>query len=251
AFNSINWARIVAQIVYYFSAAAKLGAPSTRVSFAVPTGNFGNVFAGYAARAMGLQVDQLVVGSNRNDILTRFFETGDMVIAEVHPTISPSMDIQVSSNFERLLYDLAGRDGARVKDIMEGFRATGRFTADAGVLEAARAAFSGARFDDDETKAVIRAVYEATGTLVDPHTAVGIAAARARRRDPAVPMVALATAHPAKFPDAVEDATGVRPALPERLAGLYELEERCETIANDLGAVQRFVEDRARAKAAA
>ncbi len=251
AINSINWARIVAQIVYYFWAAAKLGAPETTVSFAVPTGNFGNVFAGYAARRLGLPIDKFVVGSNRNDILTRFFASGSMEKGEVHPTISPSMDIQVSSNFERLLFELEGRNGGRVASIMDGLSDSGRFTVDAGTLKAAQALFEGASFDDEETKAAIKAVFDATGELVDPHTAVGLAAARARRRDPDRPMIALATAHPAKFPDAVEDATGVRPDLPERLSNLLELEERCEVLANNLSAIQAHVSERARAKAAA
>jgi threonine synthase len=251
AFNSINWARVMAQIVYYFWAAVRLGAPERDIAFAVPTGNFGNVFAGYAARAMGLPVSQLVVGSNRNDILTRFFDTGAMQIGEVHPTISPSMDIQVSSNFERLLFDLEGRDGGRVAAIMEGFRKTGRFTVDARALAAAQAIFDGARFDDAATKKTIKAVHDQTGVLVDPHTAVGIAAGRARRRDANVPMVMLATAHAAKFPDAVEDATGVRPALPERLKDLFEREERCQVLANDLAQVKRHVQERARPRAAA
>ena len=251
AINSINWVRIMAQIVYYFWAAAKLGAPETTVSFAVPTGNFGNVFAGYAARRLGLPVDRFVVGSNRNDILTRFFASGSMETGEVHPTISPSMDIQVSSNFERLLFELEGRDGGRVASIMAGLGDSGRFTVGAGTLKAAQALFDGASFDDQETKAAIKAVFDATGELVDPHTAVGIAAARARRRHPDRPMIALATAHPAKFPDAVEDATGVRPDLPERLGSLLEMEERCEVLANDLSAVQAHVSEQARARAAA
>ena len=251
AINSINWTRIMAQIVYYFWAAAKLGAPETTVSFAVPTGNFGNVFAGYAARRLGLPVDRFVVGSNRNDILTRFFASGSMEKGEVHSTISPSMDIQVSSNFERLLFELEGRDGGRVASIMAGLGDSGRFAVDAGTLKAAQALFEGASFDDEETKATIKAVFDATGELVDPHTAVGIAAARARRRDPDRPMIALATAHPAKFPDAVEDATGVRPDLPERLSNLLELEERCQVLANDLSAVQAHVSEHARARVAA
>ena len=251
AINSINWVRIMAQIVYYFWAAAKLGAPETTVSFAVPTGNFGNVFAGYAARRLGLPVDRFVVGSNRNDILTRFFASGSMETGEVHPTISPSMDIQVSSNFERLLFELEGRDGGRVASIMAGLGDSGRFTVGAGTLKAAQALFDGASFDDQETKAAIKAVFDATGELVDPHTAVGIAAARAHRRHPDRPMIALATAHPAKFPDAVEDATGVRPDLPERLGSLLEMEERCEVLANDLSAVQAHVSEQARARAAA
>ena len=241
AVNSINWVRIMAQVVYYFWAAVRVGAPKTPVSFAVPTGNFGNVFAGYGARLMGLDVDQLVVGSNRNDILTRFFETGTMSRGEVHPTLSPSMDIQVSSNFERLLFDLEGRDGGRVAEVMAGFGESGQLAIDDKALEAAQTVFYGARFDDEETKETIEAVYQESGELVDPHTAVGIAAARAQRRDSTVSMVALATAHPAKFPEAVKDATGVAPALPERLADLSERQERCEVLANNLKTVQDYV----------
>ncbi len=246
AVNSINWARIMSQVVYYFWAGAKLGTPETHLSFAVPTGNFGNVFAGYEARAMGLPVDQLVVGSNANDILTRFLETGTMELAEVTPTLSPSMDIQVSSNFERLLFDLVGREGGQVVSILEGFRQTGRFSVNAKALEAAQVIFYGARFDDEETKQTIKDVYENSDELIDPHTAVGIAAARAQRRDRSIPMIALATAHPAKFPDAVEAATGVRAALPGPLAGLFERDERCDVLANDLDAVAAFVGERAR-----
>ena len=245
AVNSINWARIMAQVVYYFWAGAKLGTPETHISFAVPTGNFGNVFAGYEARAMGLPVDQLVVGSNTNDILTRFFESGTMELADVTPTISPSMDIQVSSNFERLLFDLIGREGDKVRSVLEGFRETGRFSVNARSLEAAQAIFYAARFDDEETREIIRDVYDNSDELIDPHTAVGIAAARAQRRDRSVPMVALATAHAAKFPDAVEDATGVRPALPEHLSDLFEREERCTVLANDLDAVKAYVSEHA------
>jgi len=251
AVNSINWARIMAQVVYYFWAGSKLGAPEAHLSFAVPTGNFGNVFAGYEARAMGLPVDQLVVGSNSNDILTRFFETGTMELAGVTPTISPSMDIQAPSNFERLLFDLVGRDGEKVRAILEGFRENGKFSVNDRTLEAAQAVFYAARFDDEETKAVIRDVYENAGELIDPHTAVGIAAARAQRRDRKVPMVALATAHPAKFPDAVEDATGVRPALPDHLSDLFEREERCTVLANDLDALKAYVTAHARTGGAA
>jgi threonine synthase len=246
AVNSINWARIMSQVVYYFWAGLKLGTPETHLSFAVPTGNFGNVFAGYEARAMGLPIDQLVVGCNANDILTRFLETGTMELAEVTPTISPSMDIQVSSNFERLLFDLVGRNGGQVATILEGFRETGRFSVNAKALEAAQAIFYGARFDDEETKEIIRDVYDNADELIDPHTAVGIAAARVQRRDRTIPMIALATAHPAKFPDVVEDATGVRPALPDHLSDLFERIERCTVLANDLDTVKAFVTEHAR-----
>ncbi|MBL4689999.1 MAG: threonine synthase [Rhodospirillales bacterium] len=245
AVNSINWARIMSQTVYYFHAAARVGAPAGPVSFAVPTGNFGNVFAGYGAARMGLEVDQFVVGSNSNDILTRFFESGAMTLSEVRPTISPSMDIQVSSNFERLLFELLGRDGARVRALMEEFRDSGRFSIDDTVLESAQFLFYGARFDDETTKQTIRKVYEDTGELIDPHTAIGIAAARVQRRDRSVPMITLATAHPAKFPDAIKDATGIHPALPDRLAGLLGGEERCDVLANDFDTVSAYVSERA------
>ena len=241
AVNSINWARIMAQIVYYVHAALRLGAPKGAVRFAVPTGNFGNVFAGYAAREMGLPIAGLVVGSNRNDILTRFFATGRMEMEAVTPTLSPSMDIQVSSNFERLLFELQDRDGAAVAGMLEAFRATGRFDVEPDRWHRACALFSGARFDDDDTKATIRDVYEATGELLDPHSAVGVAAARALGGDTAEPMISLATAHPAKFPDAVEAATGVRPALPDRLADLMEREERYAVLDNDIGAVEGHI----------
>jgi len=241
AVNSINWARIMAQIVYYFSAALRLGAPKQAVRFAVPTGNFGNVFAGYAAREMGLPVAGLVVGSNRNDILTRFFATGRMEMEAVTPTLSPSMDIQVSSNFERLLFELQDRDGAAVAGVLESFRADDRFEVEPDRWRRACALFSGARFDDDETKATIRDVYEQTGELLDPHSAVGVAAARALRGDDTAPLVSLATAHPAKFPDAVQAATGVRPALPDRLADLMERPERFEVLDNDLGAIEGHI----------
>jgi threonine synthase len=241
AVNSINWARVMAQIVYYFRAGLSLGAPDRAVSFAVPSGNFGNVFAGYAAQAMGLPVECFIVGSNQNDILFRFFERNDMSITEVAPTLSPSMDIQVSSNFERLLFDLLERDGAAVARAMADFRTSGRLSIDKAQWRNASGLFHGHRVDDARTKAVIAEVFAKTGELVDPHTAVGIDAAWARRGDPSVPMVALATAHAAKFPAAVEAATGIRPELPSRLADLYEREERIAVLPNDLAAVSGFI----------
>lgn len=244
AVNSINWARVMAQVVYYFWAALKLGAPERPVAFAVPTGNFGNVFAGYVAARMGLPIDQFVVGSNANDILTRFFASGTMEMAGVEPTISPSMDIQVSSNFERLLFELYGRDGARVADTLSAFRKTGRFDVPADILTEARLLFDAARFDDNATRAIIGAEYARSGLLLDPHTAVGLAAGRARRRDPSVPMVVLATAHPAKFPDAVEAASGLRPELPPRMADLMARAEHINVLGNDLGEIKAFIEAR-------
>ncbi len=246
AVNSINWARIMTQIVYYFAAATAVGAPDRAVAFAVPTGNFGNVYAGYGAKMMGLPVDQFVVGSNRNDILTRFFETGAMSLGAVTPTISPSMDIQVSSNFERLLFDLHGRDGATLARMMADFRSSGRLSVDEGRWRLARALFDGYRLDDDATRATIRDTHTATGELLDPHSAIGLAAGRACRKSAATPMIALATAHPAKFPAAVEQASGVRPALPERLADLFERPERCDLLPNDAAVLKDYVRGAAR-----
>ncbi len=247
AVNSINWARIAGQIVYYVWAALRLGAEETGIAFAVPTGNFGNVYAGYAARRMGLPIRQLVIGSNRNDILTRFLESGSMESREVEQSLSPSMDIQVSSNFERLLFDLLDRQGAPVAEIMAAFKKSGRFTLDGEALRRAREVFDGARLDDEETKKAIAQIHSETGALVDPHSAVGIMAGRARRRDKSIPMVAIATAHPAKFPDAVEAASGIRPALPPHLADLFERPERCDVLANDLGKVRAYIANRAAA----
>ncbi len=241
AVNSINWARIMAQVAYYVAAAVALGAARTGIAFSVPTGNFGNVFAGYVARRMGLPVTQLIVGSNRNDILTRFFDTGAMVTRDVEPSLSPSMDIQVSSNFERLLFDLYERDGAAVAESMRSFRDSGRLEIGDNRMATARGLFDAGRLDDDATLRAISGIYDDTGELLDPHSAVGVEIGRARRRDPSVPLVSMATAHPAKFPDAVERATGIRPHLPSALADLLEREERYESLPNDLGAVQDFV----------
>lgn len=241
AVNSINFARVMAQTVYYVTSQRLLGGGP--VSFAVPTGNFGNVFAGYGAMRMGLPIRQLVVGSNRNDILTRFFATGTMEITEVHATISPAMDIQVSSNLERLLFELNGRDGAALADLMQQFRAEGTVTFPAELLERLSETFSGARFDDDETAATVADVLDRHGVLIDPHTAIGVAAARAARVDPTVPMVVLGTADPAKFPDAVEAATGMHPQLPERMADLFDRPEHLDHLPNDLDAVEAYVAD--------
>jgi threonine synthase len=241
AVNSINWARVMAQTVYYFVAAIALGAPHRRIAFAVPTGNFGNVFAGYAARQMGLDIGRLVVGSNRNDILTRFFDTGRLEIGTVAPTLSPSMDIQVSSNLERLLFDLYDRDGPALAAAMTAFRRTGALDVGDARRARARALFDGFRFDDEATVAVIADTWRRTGELIDPHSAVGLAAAHAAHREPGEPTVVLATAHPAKFPDAVERATGLRPPLPPQLADLHERPERLEVLPNDLATIQDFI----------
>ena len=241
AVNSINWARVAAQIPYYVAAALALGAPDREVAFSVPTGNFGNVLAAWAARRMGLPVARLVVGSNRNDILARFLLANDMSIARVQPSLSPSMDIQVSSNFERLLFELLDRDPAATAAAMGGFRATGRMDVPASAWQRAQAVFHGFRLDDPGTTAEIARLHAACGYLADPHTAIGIAAARALPAAHGVPVVAMATAHPAKFPDAVEQATGIRPPLPAPLADLYEREERFTRAPAELDAIKQAV----------
>ncbi len=241
AVNSINWARIAAQIPYYVAAALALGAPDREVAFSVPTGNFGNILAAWAARRMGLPVARLIVGSNRNDILNRFLERNDMSMLPVEPSLSPSMDIQVSSNFERLLFELLDRDPAATAAAMSGFRATGRMAVSDAAWHRVRTVFHGFRLDDAGTLAEIRRLHETSGYLADPHTAIGIAAARAQPPAHGVPTVAMATAHPAKFPDAIEQAVGIRPELPPRLADLMVRPERFVILPNDLAAVETNV----------
>lgn len=248
AVNSINWARIMAQVVYYFWAALRLGAPDRPVAFSVPTGNFGNVFAGYVAMKMGLPIERFVIGSNSNDILTRFFETGSMTMEGVHPTISPSMDIQVSSNFERLLFDLVGRDGEQVESLMTRFRQSGTYALEGTPLADARRLFRGVRLSDEQTKTVIGQWYQGCGELLDPHSAIGVDAAVRGDLDPAVPVVALATAHPAKFPAAVKDASGVHPALPPRMADLFDRPERFTVLPNDVAGLEAFVREKVAAR---
>jgi threonine synthase len=238
--NSINWARVLAQVVYYFTAAVALGAPRRKVSFTVPTGNFGDVFAGFVAKRMGLPIDRLVIATNQNDILHRTLETGEHRRGAVAPSISPSMDIQVSSNFERLLFELYDREGAAVAALMGELR-EGGFALSQGALDRLRAEFDSASASEAETSAAIAGTFRATGMLVCPHTAVGLHAARLRRGDPKTPMIVLATAHPAKFPDAVEAATGRRPALPDRLAKALAGPERVIQVANDVAALQALV----------
>lgn len=241
AINSINWARIIAQTVYYVATCLRLG---STVDFAVPTGNFGNVYAGYVARKMGAPVGSLIIGSNRNDILTRFFESGSMSSETVTPSLSPSMDIQVSSNFERYLFELAGRDAGLVSATMADFARTGAYSLPAGLHEQAGRDFSACRCTDEQTLDVIRDVYEKTGEMIDPHTAVGVHAARLYRRDhpgQGRPLVALACAHPAKFPDAVFRATGVRPALPAHLADLMDRPERFTVLPNEFNRVKDYI----------
>jgi threonine synthase len=241
AVNSINFARIMAQVVYYVAAAVALGAPERPVSFSVPTGNFGNVYAAYVARCMGLPIAELVIGTNRNDILARFINHGAMTIERVEPSLSPSMDIQISSNFERLLFELKARDGAAVAAALAAFRKTGTLPTSQAEWQAARGLFSAHRVDDEATRRSISQTFAETGELVDPHSAIGVAAAKAARRVPGVPMVALACAHPAKFPEAVTAATGKHPALPARLGDLLQRAERRPKLPNQLGAIEDYV----------
>jgi threonine synthase len=248
AMNSINFARVAAQIVYYVAAGLALGTPGRAVSFVVPTGNFGNIYAAHLARAMGLPVARLVLATNANDILARYLTSGDMRIAGVSPSLSPSMDIQVASNFERLLFELKGRNGAAVAQAVAVFRRDGALPADDQAWQGAAKLFTGRRVDDAGTLAEIANTYRRTGMLIDPHTAIGVAAARALRGEDAGegPVVALATAHPAKFGDAVERATGVRPELPPALATIMDRPERAPLLPNDIAAVSRFIRERAR-----
>ncbi len=235
AVNSINWARVMAQIVYYVVGSLRLGATSGQpVSYSVPTGNFGNVLAGWYAKRMGAPIDQLVVASNRNDVLTRYFETGSLDAFDVVPSLSPSMDIQVSSNFERALWEASGRDGAAVAALLTEFRASGSAEVPTSWNDALAETFDAGRADDDQTLEEIRAVHERLGFLIEPHTAVGTVVARELRRDPSIPMITLATAAPAKFPDAVEKATGVRPPLPTFLSELHDRPEYFVEVGNDL-----------------
>jgi threonine synthase len=239
AVNSINWARVMAQVVYYVTAWQSLG--ERELTFTVPTGNFGNVFSGWVAEQMGVPVLKFLIGSNTNDILTRFVETGEMSADGVVPTLSPSMDIQVSSNFERLLFESNGRDGGMTAEQMARFRSHGSLSMEPDQHALFLRDFSGARVDDAETLDIIGSVYAETGMLLDPHTAVGVGAARKVDLDPEVPNVVLGTAHPAKFPDAVERATGVRPPLPAHLADLFDRPERTDLLPNSLADIEAFV----------
>ena len=239
--NSINWARVLAQVVYYFSSAVSLGAPHRAVSFTVPTGNFGDIFAGYIARKMGLPIEKLVIATNQNDILHRAISTGDYTQDGVKPSISPSMDIQVSSNFERALFDAYGHDGAAVTALMAEL-GSGGFRISQGAMEMLQATFASGRCSEDETRATIKAFYATTGEVLCPHSAVGVHVAQDYQGQ--TPMITLATAHPAKFPDAVEAAMGVRPDLPLRMADLYTRVERLTRVPNDLGALQSLIRER-------
>jgi threonine synthase len=244
--NSINWGRIVAQIVYYFKAAASLGGPQRQASFVVPTGNFGDIFAGYAAKRMGLPMQQLVIATNANDILARTLETGRYETGLVTPTVSPSMDIQVSSNFERLLFEALGRDGMALTRLMQTLSQSGSFAIPDDAMAAIRRDFTAGRTDEAATAETIRTTYANSGYLLDPHTAVGVAQARPLLNK-GTPVVTLATAHPAKFPAAVKAASGVEPALPVWLADLYGRPERYDVLDNDQHKVETFISARTRA----
>ena len=241
AVNSINWARLMAQIVYYFFSASQLGAPHRKVAFSVPTGNFGDVFAGYVAAQMGLPIERLIVATNVNDILHRALSAGDYSAGTVTPTAAPSMDIQVSSNFERLLFDLSGRDGAAISRMMSDFEQSRSMTIPEDMLASARNLFTSHRVDPDDMSLAMRWAQEEAGKVIDPHSAIGLSAARNVDIDPSVPIVTLATADASKFRDAVERATGVRPALPKRIGDLFDREEACTPLPGDYDAVKDFV----------
>jgi threonine synthase len=242
AVNSINWARIMAQIVYYFHAALQLGGPARSVAFSVPTGNFGDIFAGYLARNMGLPISQLIVATNRNDILHRFMSGNGYAKETLHATLSPSMDIMVSSNFERLLFDMHGRNGAAIAQLMDSFKRDGQFSVEQDRWTETRKLFDSLAVDDEQTCETIAEVFAQSGEVLDPHTAIGVRAARECRRSLDTPMVVLGTAHPVKFPDAVLKAgVGKALELPAHLVDLFEREEKCTVLANDLKVVQNFV----------
>ncbi len=241
AVNSINWARILAQMVYYFVAGVRLGAPQKPVTFVVPTGNFGNVYAAYAAMKCGLPISKLAVASNRNDILTRFFTSGKMEANEVATTLSPSMDIQISSNFERLLFDLCGGDAAALTRKMDELKSAGRFAVSPLQLATARQVFTAAMLDDAATMEVIHSTYAKNDVLLDPHTAVGVGAAKLLQKELPGPIVMLGCAHPAKFPETIQKATGASSSVPEALAMLLKKPERTTILDNEIQAVKDFI----------
>lgn len=243
AVNSINFVRIMAQITYYVWATLRLDALESGIGFAIPSGNFGNIYAGYAARQMGLPISSLVAANNANRTLNRFFLSGTLTLDDVVPTISPAMDVQLPSNLERLLFDIFEHDGSALRHAMEQFKTTGHLTVPTAPLSDLRALFDSIWMSDRATKGLIAQVYAETGVILDPHSAIGVGAARTRHVSPGVPFVSIATAHPAKFPDAVEEATGVRPALPADLSDLLEREERYENLPNDVDQVKAFVAD--------
>lgn len=241
AVNSINWARVMAQIVYYFTSAVALGAPDRAVSYCVPTGNFGDIFAGYIAKGMGLPVEMLAIATNSNDILARTLDTGVYASGTAVSTLSPSMDIQVSSNFERLMFDLVGRDGSHIRNYMDAFAKNKSFELRSDHLAKLRAGFVADRVSNDETSAVMKDYFDRTGYVADPHTAVGLEVAKRKLPQGPTPVITLSTAHPVKFGDAVEAACGITPELPAHMADLYEREERFEVLPNDKEALQKRI----------
>ena len=240
--NSINWARVLAQVVYYFSSAVSLGSPDRKVSFTVPTGNFGDIFAGYIAKKMGLPIEKLVIATNQNDILHRTMETGSYTTEGVIPSISPSMDIQVSSNFERALYYAYDQDGAAVAGQMDDLKSSGSFKISQGAIDTLQATYRSGRVSEAQTSAMIKTAVAEMGELLCPHSAVGVHVAQDLLGD--VPMITLATAHPAKFPAAVEDATGIHPDLPARMGDLFEREERMTELPGDVEAIKAVIRER-------
>ena len=241
AVNSINWARIIAQTVYYVYSAMQLGSPERKVSFAVPTGNFGNILAAYVAKQMGLPIDKLIIGSNKNDILTRFYNTGNMNKNTVHPSTSPSMDIGISSNFERYLYLLLNSDSSKINELMGLFDQSGSFKISDDLMDIFKSEFVSYRCDDNQTKQVIKTCYQETGYLIDPHTAVGLNAAIKSNIHRSNPVISLACAHPAKFKDAVIDASGVKADLPLKLGDLYNRDEKYDILPNNLLEIQKYI----------
>jgi threonine synthase len=240
AVNSINWARIMAQIVYYFYSSFKLNGINEPVSFCVPTGNFGDIFAGYVAKKMGLPIKQLIVATNSNDILDRFFKGNDYSRMGVHPTVSPSMDIQISSNFERLLFDLSGNDSEKLAAMMEDFKATGSLKVDSDIYQKSLEFFTSGSCDDSQIKETINVLFEENDYLIDPHTATGVFVAR-EHDDGKTNIVILATAHPAKFPDVVKESTGQHPPLPEHLSDLLERKETFTELPNDIDEIKNYI----------
>ena len=245
AVNSINWARIMAQVVYYFSSALYLGSPERTIAYSVPTGNFGDVFAGFVAYKMGLPIEKLIIGTNTNDILVRFMRTGEMQTKNVVATLSPAMDIQVSSNFERLLFDLCDGDGRAVSQLMDEFSQSGKMSVSSGVLMKFKEMFDAYSLDDDGIRKQIASTYKSTGLIIDPHTATGIHAATTLYKDSAVPVVTLSTAHPSKFPNAVQEAIDVIPQLPENLSDLSMRREVFEVLPNNLEIIKAYIRERA------
>ncbi|WP_420546715.1 threonine synthase [Curvivirga sp.] len=241
AVNSINWARIAAQVIYYFHAGLNLGISETKFNFVVPTGNFGNVYAGHIARSMGLPINKLIIGSNRNDIITRFFETGKMEAQNVEPSLTPSMDIQISSNFERLLFELFDRDGKQVKQLMNDFKVHGFYEVSEEILATAKSLFDAYRVSDERTIEVIQETFDQTGEVLDPHTAIGVEAANVNKKNSTIPTIVLGTAHPAKFPETVKKAIGCQPALPIYLDHIMTGEEKVFEMENDIEKLHKFI----------